>query len=481
MLFNSIQFLIFFPLIILLYFIMPSRFKIYLLFIASIYFYMSFIPKYILILFLLIGIDYLAGIFIEKSTGKKRKIYLIISLLSTCLVLFIFKYFNFVNSNFASLAEVIHWNYSIQRLSLILPIGLSFHTFQSLSYVIEVYKGRYNAEKNIIVYSVYVLFFPQLVAGPIERPYNLIHQFKEEHKFDIYRIVDGLKLMLIGFFKKVAIADRLALVADMIFNHARDYTGIPLIVGVVFFGFQIYCDFSGYTDIARGTARVMGFGLMENFRSPYLARSIRDFWRRWHISLMTWFKDYVYIPLGGNRVKVNRWYLNIFIIFLISGLWHGANWTFLIWGAVHGVYQIFGIITDPYRLKIKQKLKITNFPKINTLMQILITFILVDIAWIFFRANSLSDAIYILTHLFINWSLSFPVRHINLGGWPGLFLACFLILLIEIIDYIKEKRGLRDFESKMPKLLKWIVYLSIILYILLFGMFNSAKFIYFQF
>src|SRR5882724_10012332 len=325
MVFNSLQFLIFFPVITILYFLLKRTGRIYMLLAASCYFYMAFIPVYILILIITILIDYFAGIFIARSEGRKKKYFLWISIVSTCLVLFIFIYYNFFIGTANDLFTLFHVPKVLNFANIILPIGLSFHTFQSLSYVIEVYRGRQKAERNFIVYALYVMFYPQLVAGPIERPQNLLHQFYEEHEFSYARVGEGLKQMTWGFFKKVVIADRLSILVDHVYNQAHHYQGWPLIVATYFFTFQIYCDFSGYSDIAIGAAKVMGFKLMDNFKRPYFSKSIPEFWRRWHISLSTWFRDYLYIPLGGNRVNAFRRQLNIFIVFLVSGLWHGAN------------------------------------------------------------------------------------------------------------------------------------------------------------
>ena len=334
MLFNSFQFLLFFPTVTLLYFLLPHRLRWQLLLFASCLFYMAFIPWYIVILIITILIDYFAGLWLDRPdlAPAQRKTVLTISIVSTCLVLFVFKYFNFFNTNFTAIASFFRWNYPIGALKIILPIGLSFHTFQSLSYVVEVYRGNQKAERHFGIYALYVMFYPQLVAGPIERPQNLLHQFYAEHCFDYRRVTDGLKLMLWGMFKKVVIADRLAIAVNQVYGNPHDYTGVPLIVATVFFAFQIYCDFSGYSDIAIGAAQVMGFRLMDNFNRPYFSKSIAEFWKRWHISLSTWFRDYLYIPLGGSRTKTWRWQFNLFITFLASGFWHGANWTYIIWG-----------------------------------------------------------------------------------------------------------------------------------------------------
>ncbi|MCL4170841.1 UNVERIFIED_CONTAM: hypothetical protein GTU68_036387, partial [Idotea baltica] len=325
MVFNSFAFLIFFPLVTLVYFALPHKYRWWLLLAASCFFYAWFKVEYLLILVFTIIVDYFAGLWIERSEGKKRKWALIISIIANVGVLAVFKYANFVlDSANAVLFRMGQGTFDLW--DILLPIGLSFHTFQAMSYTIEVYRGRVPAEHNIFRYALYVMFYPQLVAGPIERPQNVIHQFYEEHKFDYQRVISGLRLMLWGMFKKVVIADRLAVFVDLVYDNPNAYSGFPIIVATVFFGIQIFCDFSGYTDIGLGAARVMGFDLMKNFDRPYFSKSISEFWRRWHISLSSWFKDYVYIPLGGNRVSESRRYFNLFLVFMISGLWHGASW-----------------------------------------------------------------------------------------------------------------------------------------------------------
>ncbi|MEI7983341.1 MAG: MBOAT family O-acyltransferase, partial [Bacteroidota bacterium] len=341
MLFNSIQFLLFFPLVTFLYFILPFRYRWLLLLLASCFFYMAFIPIYILILAITIVIDYYAGIYISQSTGKKRKFYLVISIISTCLVLFIFKYFNFFINNFNFIGSLLGLKYPVHILHILLPIGLSFHTFQSLSYVIEVYRGHQKPEYHFGIYSLYVMFYPQLVAGPIERPQNLLHQFHENHSFDYSNVTNGLKRMAWGMFKKIVIADRLALVVNFVYNDPANQTSLSIILATVFFAFQIYCDFSGYSDIAIGAAQVMGYKLMNNFDRPYFSETIADFWKRWHISLSSWLRDYLFLPLAyffSGKMKKES-YLRIdsnqliyafatLITFTICGLWHGAAWTF---------------------------------------------------------------------------------------------------------------------------------------------------------
>ena len=355
MLFNSAEFcLFFFPLVTGLYFVLPHKWRWLLLLGASCWFYMAFVPLFIAILAFTIGVDYFAGLAIERNEGSRRKFFLVASIIANVGVLAVFKYWDFLNGNLTSLFGSIGIEYHLPKLNewtffgflpagMVLPIGLSFHTFQSLSYTIEVYRKHQKAEHRFGVFALYVMFYPQLVAGPIERPANLLNQLNAQEgagirsHFDYDRVVWGLKQMLWGFFKKLVIADRCAQIVNIAYADPQNYNGWALLLATYLFAFQIYCDFSGYTDIALGAARVMGFDLMVNFRTPYRSTSISEFWSRWHISLSSWFRDYLYIPLGGNRVVKWRWYYNLFIVFLVSGLWHGANWTFIIWGSIHGL------------------------------------------------------------------------------------------------------------------------------------------------
>ncbi|MEY4384611.1 MAG: hypothetical protein RI995_2153, partial [Bacteroidota bacterium] len=329
MVFNSLHFFLFFGIVTSAYFLLAHRFRWLWLLIASCYFYMVFKPEYILILGFTIVVDYVAGIFIENAEGVRRKLFLTASLLANIGVLAIYKYYFFIDQNVGVLTRLFGNEIHLPSWEIILPIGLSFHTFQAMSYTIEVFRGNQKAERHFGIYSLYVMFYPQLVAGPIERPQNLLHQFYKKHTWNTERVKAGLLQMLQGLFKKVVIADRLALVVDQTYADLPNQSTGNLFLASVFYSFQIYCDFSGYSDMAIGAAKVMGFDLMKNFNAPYLAKSIPDFWRRWHISLSTWFKDYVYFSLGGNRVSVPRWYLNIMIVFLISGIWHGASWNFV--------------------------------------------------------------------------------------------------------------------------------------------------------
>ncbi|MCX6733862.1 MAG: MBOAT family protein [Candidatus Peregrinibacteria bacterium] len=481
MIFNSLAFLAYFPIVTSLYFVLPHRFRWLLLFLASCVFYMYFVPVYILILFVLILIDYSAGLFIETSEGRKRKMFLWLSILSTCLVLFVFKYFNFFNDNVSAIAHFFHLNYPISTLKLMLPIGLSFHTFQSLSYVIEVYRGRQKAERNLGIYALYVMFYPQLVAGPIERPQHMLHQFHEEHVFHFERFVSGLRLMGWGFFKKMVIADRLSVFVNLVYDNYPAYNGFIFLVATVFFGFQIYCDFSGYSDIAIGSAKIMGFELTRNFDSPYFSRSISEFWRRWHISLSSWFKDYIYIPLGGNRVSKVRNYVNILIVFLVSGLWHGASWNFVIWGFLHGVYLIFEDMFRRMRFYISKYFRFSFPTFFSDVLGLIVTFALVNIAWVFFRAKTLAGAMYILRHMFdiSTYGHFFAQMNSVFNDQYSLGVSGVAVLVLIVYEFIT-----RTITHAFLRNSYFLAFLSFLLVIslLAFGVFDTqVEFIYFQF
>lgn len=473
MLFNSIAFVFFFIIVTALYFLLPHKHRWKLLLLSSCYFYMAFVPIYIVILGFTIVVDYYAGIYIEKSEGRRRKLFLVCSLVANIGVLAVFKYYNFLNDNLTALLGSIDKTNPVPYLSILLPIGLSFHTFQAMSYTIEVYRGSQKAEHNFGIYALYVMFYPQLVAGPIERPQNMLHQFYEKHEFEINRVVDGLKQMLWGFFKKIVVADRLALYVDAVYNNPHQHSGASIIMATIFFSFQIYCDFSAYSDIALGSARVMGITLMKNFNRPYFARNIQEFWSRWHISLSTWFRDYLYIPLGGNRVSKVKWYRNIFIVFLISGLWHGANWTYIIWGALHGVYQVVESIGRSQLKPIKNE----TLRSVSNFFKIISNFILVAIAWVFFRANTVNDAFYMIKSMFI-----LKPGKLFLGEPPTIIgyalLAVLLLLVIEIgQEYFT---GIKIFNNS-KRAIRYAGYFFLIICILLIGVLNGGQFIYFQF
>lgn len=481
MLFNSLTFLIFFPLVTIIYFLLPHRARWAWLLAASCYFYMFFKAVYILILFFTIIIDYFAGILLEnEKDAKRKKWWLIASLIANVGVLAVFKYFNFLNGNLSGLCNLFGAVNPIPSLSILLPIGLSFHTFQAMSYTIEVYRGNQRAERHFGVYSLYVMFYPQLVAGPIERPQNMLHQFHEKHFFDYQQTVEGLRMMLWGLFKKVVIADRLSVFVDMVYDHPNDYHGFQTILATVFFSFQIFCDFSGYSDMALGSAKVMGFDLMVNFNRPYFSKSIAEFWKRWHISLSTWFRDYLYISLGGNRVSKSRTYFNQFITFMISGLWHGANWTFVVWGSLHGGYLIIGEFTKKFRSQIGASIGLGKSPFLNKLIQVSTTFFLAAFAWIFFRAATFHDAAVIIKN-----SLHLSKAQLGLymlGKDTYEFVLCFVfITIMEATHWFMRKGDVNVLLNRQTILVRWLVYGFFLLLILNFGVFGDKQFIYFQF
>ena len=487
MLFNSIEFVVFFPIVTLVYFVLQHKHRWWWLLLSSCVFYMAFRPEYLLILGFTIVVDYYAGILIEKSVGKQKRWYLIMSLVANIGVLAIFKYTNFTIIALAQ-ADIAHY----KILDFALPIGLSFHTFQAMSYTIEVYRGNQKAEKHFGLYALYVMFYPQLVAGPIERPQNVLPQFYKVQLFDYQRVTSGLKLIAWGLFKKVVIADRLAIFVSQVYDTPTQYEGIPIIVATIFFSFQIYCDFSGYSDIALGTAEVMGFKLMKNFDRPYFSKNISEFWRRWHISLSTWFRDYLYIPLGGNRVNTYRRYFNLFFVFTMSGLWHGANWNYIAWGALHGFYLIFAILTQKPRDFINKVTGISKIPFLFKIIQASTTFILVAFAWIFFRGSYLemSQLEHLITHLFsnlpaVNELLKFDYvsRNIFLDQTLTEFcIAIALIILMEMIHYIQRDKSIRQLIAAQPLVFRWAIYFTGIMLFFLLGVFDKpAQFIYFQF
>ena len=484
MLFNSFQFLFFFPIVTLLYFLLPHRFRWLHLLIASCLFYMAFIPVYIFILFFTIIVDYIAGIMIEKDTGPNRKLYLILSVAVNVGLLAFFKYFNFFTENVNDLLSLLHIaSRPIPSLNIILPVGLSFHTFQAMSYTIEVYRGNQKAERHFGIYALYVMFYPQLVAGPIERPQNLLHQFHEEHKFNSQYLLIGLRLMMWGFFKKLVIADRLAQYVNIVYAHPTEFHYLNLVIAVFFFGIQIYCDFSGYSDIALGSAQVMGFKLMTNFNRPFLnSVNIGEFWRRWHISLYTWFTDYLYTPLVislRDYMKTGI-VIALMITFLLSGLWHGANWTFVIFGLLHGAALVYEMFTKKIRKQLSKKTPAILYK----ILSIAITFIVVNLIWIFFRANSVSTAFLIIKHIFTFYhQVPFQIVVTDLYNHSSFVRLNFLIgLAMTAFMFIIETRlSVTLSELNDHPVMDFIICTFVLITIFIFGEFDSSSFIYFQF
>ncbi|MFC1527273.1 MBOAT family O-acyltransferase [Candidatus Neomarinimicrobiota bacterium] len=493
MLFNSTQFIIFFPVVVFFYFLLPHRFRWMLLLVASYYFYMCWKAEYLLLILGSTIVDYIAAIQMSRqSTKAKKKLYLILSLAVNLGLLFGFKYFNFFSDSFRTIFDQFNVLYNVPTFKVLLPVGISFYTFQTLSYTIDVYRGKREPEKHLGIFALYVAFFPQLVAGPIERSTRLLPQLVKKYNFDYNRVTDGLKLMLWGFFKKVVIADRVAVIVNQVYNNPNDAAGLPLLFGTYLFAFQIYCDFSGYSDIAIGAAKVFGIDLMQNFRRPYFAKSIREFWQRWHISLSTWFRDYLYKSLGGNHTTRWRWYYNIMIVFLISGLWHGANWTFVIWGGLHGLYYLFSYWTRNIRPRLTRLFKLYKVPFLHKTLRVLLIFNIVSFGWIFFRANNLTDAIFIVTHLFTGiWDVLIRIKEI--GITPGIFnygfdlsvsemfIGMCAILILGIHHFLQRKQSVVVWLKTKPIWARWLVYYSLLISILVFGYLEPSEFIYFQF
>ncbi|MFR4986104.1 MAG: MBOAT family O-acyltransferase [Lachnospirales bacterium] len=487
MLFNSLTFLIFLVCILSLYYILPYKYKWYLLLIGSCIFYMAWRIEFIFLILFSSFFNYYIGLLIEKYENKSKTI-LTTGLIINFLILFIFKYSIFINHSFMSIYNYFNIPYPIKDFDIILPMGISFYTFQATSYIIDIYRKRYKTEKNILKVSLYIMFFPQLVAGPIERADNLLNQLFLNHKLNIYNISMGIKIMLIGYFKKIVIADRIAILVNTVYNSPYDYNGISFIIATIFFAIQLYCDFSGYSDIAIGCAKLFNINLMENFKSPYFSKSVKEFWTRWHISLSTWFKDYLYIPLGGNRKGIIKTYFNLMITFLVSGIWHGANWTFILWGGLNGFYQIIGDLKNRFLKSINFNIKNKYINRFFNIFRTLITFSLICFSLIFFRANTVKDAFYIINNLFSDIQNVNNIQYLyNISTQLGLNIfeilmatACIMILfIIEIFEY---KQRIYITLNKLPFIIRFIFYYIITIIILSMGVFsNAGQFIYFQF
>ena len=494
MLFNSIDYLIFFPIVIIIYFIFPSKHKSIWLLISSYYFYMSWNIKYGLLIFFSTFISYLCGIFLEhikthKLTGIKiKKVIITISILFILSFLFYFKYFNFTLLTFSKLLRILHINVNFSTFDIVLPVGISFFTFQSIGYMIDVYRNDVPAEKNFIKYALFISFFPQLVAGPIERSKNLLNQFNENKKFNTDNFRIGLLTMGYGLFLKIVVADNISVVIDPLFNSPNEYTGMELLVASVLFAFQIYCDFEGYTKLAIGSARILGYKLNENFNAPYWALSVKDFWRRWHISLTSWFRDYLYIPLGGSKKGKFRKQVNTMIIFLSSGLWHGAALHYVFWGGLNGFLSVLQDLLEPYKVKMYYKLKIDTTKTSYKIFQRIFTFAAIDITWIFFRV-SLSSGFFILQKIITDFNFAWFINneYFHIFSTPQTMLTIFfsiaIILAIDGFKYVGEKPI--SIILQQQAIFRWVIYWILILIILYWGVYGDeyeqTQFIYFQF
>ena len=439
---------------------------------ASCVFYMWFVPKYILILLVTIVIDYTAGVLMERSGGKPKlkKTYLIVSIVSTLTVLFVFKYLNFITENLDQLCASLGMETHLMT-HIVLPIGLSFHTFQSMSYVIEVYRGHQKAERHFGYYSLYVMFFPQLVTGPIERPGNLLRQLHEKKEFRYENISRGMRLILFGFFVKMVVADHLGEYVDEVYGHLDEYNSWTVLGCMVFYSFQIYCDFFGYSTIALGSAKLMGFDITDNFKSPFLSKNIAEFWHRWHISLSTWFRDYVYIPLGGSRVKFGRWMFNILVVFVLSGIWHGAAWTFLLWGFAHGLLHI---VEKALRGRMPAETSRSRWQKaLVDLLCVAKTFVLVTLFWVIFRATDFEHLKAIFVTSFTNFG-----GGIQMTVKPGMWVYLGLFILLDIL--LRNTRFDIWCDDK-PLAMRWLVYAVLAFMVIACSSVYNFPFIYFQF
>ena len=472
MVFNSIAFVVFLPIVVLLFYLLPHKWRWLMLLAASCVFYMWFVPKYILILLVTIVIDYAAGLLMERYADqpRKKKTFMIISIVSTLTVLLIFKYLNFLTENLDQLCTSLGMETHLMT-HIILPIGLSFHTFQSMSYVIEVYRGHQKAEQHFGYYSLYVMFFPQLVTGPIERPGNLLRQLHEKKEFRYENISKGMRLILFGFFVKMVVADHLGEYVDEVYGHLDEYNSWSVWLAMFFYSFQIYCDFFGYSTIALGSAKLMGFDITDNFRSPYLSKSIAEFWHRWHISLSTWFRDYVYIPLGGSRVKFGRWAFNILVVFVLSGIWHGAAWTFLLWGFAHGLLHI---VEKVLRNQIPTKELQSKWLRISVdALCVVKTFVLVTLFWVMFRATDFEHLKSIFVMAFTNFGGGEQMS-VKAGMW--LYLGLFILS-----DVLLRNTRFDTWCENKPLVLRWLIYSVLVFMVIACSSVNNFPFIYFQF
>lgn len=479
MLFNSLQYALFLPMVFTLYWLVPHKYRWGIVLASSYYFYMCWNAKYLLLIMFITSTSFVGALLVERAKTKEmKKRWVGGVILSSLALLFIFKYFNFISQTITSLFRMASVSAPDVALSLLLPVGISFYTFQSIGYIVDVYKGDIEAEHHIGKYAAFVAFFPQLVAGPIERARNLMPQLKTERHFDYDQAAYGVKLMAWGYFKKIVVADTLAGYVDKVYADMHFFSGSARFFVIFFFTIQIYCDFSGYSDIARGTAKLFGVELMENFKSPYFSKSIREFWRRWHISLSTWFRDYVYIPLGGNRVSRLRNALNVMVTFLLSGLWHGASWNFVLWGGLHGGVQVVEKGLDSYSGQHKTG-------KLRQGARVAITFLIVSALWVFFRAGSFKDAAYMLIFWYqgladpLGW-LSSAFSNLGIDAVMG-FQIAGMLLLLTVFDYLSLKKDVISCISKWKLPCRWALYIAFVMMIFFLAPATGAEFIYFDF
>lgn len=498
MLFNSLHFLLFFPIVLLIYYVIPVKKRYLWLLLTSYYFYMCWNAKYALLLLFSTAVTYASGYVLEKVRAqemapelkkKRMNMCVFVSFALNLGILFLFKYFDFAIENINRVLGALGVSLLNPQFDVILPVGISFYSFQALSYTMDVYRGEIKAEKNFLKYALFVSFFPQLVAGPIERSKNLLEQVNQEKRFSEKLFVDGVYLMIWGYFLKLVLADRIAIVVNQVYGDIGQFGGMYVIVATILFAFQIYCDFAGYSTIAMGAAKIMGFDLMDNFNAPYFSQSVAEFWRRWHISLSSWFRDYLYIPLGGNRKGTLRKHINNLIVFGVSGLWHGANWTYVIWGLLNAIFQIIGSVTAKTRSRIYKALHLNEESAAHKMMKTLVTFACVDFAWIFFRAESLGHALAAIKSMLtvFNPQILFDGSLYGLAlGQKGFVMMIFSLLILLLADFFKYKGVcIREKIQEQDFWFRTIVVTVSICFIVICGVWGPAytdsTFIYFQF
>lgn len=487
MLFNSFHYALFLPITVLVFYLLPTRYRWFWLVLASFYFYMVWRAVYVLLMMVSILAGYISGHKIQTAlTPRAKFLWLMFSVVINLGLLAYFKYYEFIAGSLRPLLNLAHAPYDLPMMEIILPVGISFHTFQIIGYNIDCYRGEAQPERGFGNLTLFVAFFPQMVAGPIERTKHMMPQMANPRmgeEVGYAQFAYGLRRIAWGLFKKVVIADSLALYINAVYNAPSQHHGPALVLATILFAYQIYCDFSGYTDIAIGSAQLFGINLMENFRRPYHAPSVREFWRRWHISLSTWLRDYLYFAMGGSRVNWKRHCFNLLAVFFVCGLWHGAKWTFVAWGALHGFYLVFSILTDKWRRSFSNLVPWDSETVVALVLRTLLTFALVDFAWIFFRANSMPDAIHIISHLFKGWN---GEQIVQFGSELAPYRATLItggigILALEAVEWMEEKKSIYQRIVEQPAMIRWSIYVLLTLSILIFGTFNQSAFIYFQF
>lgn len=483
MLFNSFAFGLFFVIVFAIYWISPQKYRYLWLLVTSLYFYISFNPVYIVLLFTTMLVTYFCAIYMEKTEDRiKRKRYLLLALLICLGILFVFKYYNFASNSICNVISLFGIELAPTTIKWALPIGISFYTFQTLGYLIDVYKGNIRAEKHFAYYALFVSYFPQIASGPIGRANSLLPQLKSEIVFDYDKAVKGVLLIIWGFYKKLVVADTLSVYVDKVFNNPDAYAGGASLIAAVFYSIQIYCDFSGYSDIAIGVSKLLGIDLMENFRSPYFSSSIKEFWSRWHISLSTWFRDYVYIPLGGNRCSKVRRDINLMITFMVSGLWHGANWTFILWGGLHGLGQI--IENHIPSLHTKKYGFLAFFVK---WLKIVLVFSFATVCWVFFRADSIADGFSVISNIFVSAGslgeyVTNGMGNIGIPGNIRLLYILMILFVLVVTDAVNYNGKFVEKVLSLPRIPRWLVIVSFAAFTIIFAQKGvAAKFVYLQF